>query len=96
MTIPRKKEKLIMKTFARNRIKSGKWKNSFIKHNVARNIDPTSSNVQALVSFMHITIAKEGTLLGTKLKFMFIVWSEIRPTCTAKDTKRGIRGGLIK
>jgi len=96
MKILRKKKKLITKTFARIRIKSGKRENSFIKHDIARNIHPTSSNIQALVPFMHITIAKKGTLLGTKLKFMFIVWSEIRPTCTAKDTKRGIRGGLIK
>jgi len=45
MKILRKKKKLITKTFARIRIKSGKRKNSFIKHNIVRNIDSTSSNV---------------------------------------------------
>jgi hypothetical protein len=39
---------------------------------------------------MHSTIAKEGTLFGAKLNFMFIIRAKIGPTSTPKHTKKGI------
>jgi hypothetical protein len=59
-------------------------KYGFIKHNIARNVDSTSTGIQTFIPFVRRTIAQEDTL-GSKLEFMSIVRSEMRPTCIAED-----------
>lgn len=63
MKMIRKKKKFIVKMFACIGMKIRNRKNSFIKHNVTRNIDPASSNIQTLVPFTHVTITKKSILL---------------------------------
>jgi hypothetical protein len=46
--------------------------------------------MKALVTFVYGTVAKKNTFLGEKLKFMFIVWTKMGPTCTAKHFEKGI------
>ena len=44
--------------------------------------------VKAFISFMNHTIAQEDTERRMKIKFMLIVGSEERITCTAKHSKK--------
>ena len=78
----------MLKAFAGIRMKFGKGKHIFIKDNITGDVNPTSCNVKILVAFVHVTVAKESTLLGSKLEFMFVVWAKVRPTSTTKDSKR--------
>jgi hypothetical protein len=39
---------------------------------------------------MKRTIAQKHTLLRSKLKFMIIIWSKMRPTSTTKHLKKGV------
>jgi hypothetical protein len=46
--------------------------------------------MKTLVSFMKRTVAQKHTLLRSKLKFMIIIWTKMRPTRTAKHLKKGV------
>jgi hypothetical protein len=45
---------------------------------------------------MKLKLAKENTLLGMKLKLAGIIWVQIWPTCTSKDSKRKVIWCLVK
>jgi hypothetical protein len=54
------------------------WKNLFFEDDIPRDIDPPTRDFQTLVSFLGKTISQENTPFGTKIKFVSVVWSEIR------------------
>lgn len=68
---------------------------TLIKNNVTGDIDTTTSSIQTLISFMHVTISKKDTLSRAKLEFPIVVWPEIRPTSTSESTKESIVWFLI-
>jgi hypothetical protein len=41
---------------------------------------------------VHIAVAKKNTSSGSKLKFMRVVGSEVRPASATKNSKTGIIG----
>jgi hypothetical protein len=67
-----------------------KRKHMLIKHDIPRYIHTISGNMEAFVTFMQGTIAKEDTLFGSELKLAFIVWAKMRLASTAKHLKKGI------
>jgi hypothetical protein len=48
--------------------------NMFIKHHITRYVNATSSGLKTLESFMMITVTKENTLFGPKIKLSGIKW----------------------
>ena len=76
--------------------KVGKGKNMLIKHDVPRYIDTISGNMKTFVTFMKRAIAKENTLLRTKLKLALVIWTKMRPASTPKDLEKGIIRLFIK
>jgi hypothetical protein len=75
-------------------MEGSKWENSFIKHNIPRNVNAAFGHIEAIENLMHIAIVQEHTPSGAHLKFVIIIWEQIRPTSTAKDMEaRAIRSG---
>lgn len=66
-------------------MKLGKWKNLFIKDNIAGYINTASVNFNAFESFVRYAIAKEHALSGLELKFAIIVGPKIGPAGTTKN-----------
>jgi hypothetical protein len=58
-----------------------------IKNSISRNIDAPVRNIETLEPLVRVTIAKEHTFGGSKLKFMRIVWAKIRSTGKTKKLK---------
>jgi hypothetical protein len=71
-------------------------KHVFIEDNISRNKDSIRRNMKTLVTFVLRTITKEDTLFGTKLKFVPIVWANMRPTGTAKHLEKSVVRRLLK
>ena len=69
----RKKRYLRAKAGASIGMKIGKGIDSFIKNDIPRDVNSSYSNIKALKSFVHVTITKEHTLLGSILEFYIIV-----------------------
>jgi hypothetical protein len=72
--------------------KISKWETSFIKDYIVRNVDTSGGNVQAFVTLVHVTIAKESIPGGAILELMTIIWVQVRPTGAAKGAKIGAIG----
>ena len=73
-------------------MKASEWKDMFVKNNIPRDIDTASRDVKTFITLMECTIAKKDALFGTKLKFVFIEWTQIGPDGTAKNSKKGVVG----
>jgi hypothetical protein len=71
-------------------------KHIFIEDNISRNKDSIRTNMKTLVTFVFRTISMEDTLFGTKLKFVLIVWANVRPTSTAKHLEKSVVRRLLK
>jgi hypothetical protein len=71
-------------------------KHVFIEDNISRNKDSIRRNMKTLVTFVLRAISKEDTLFGTKLKFLLIVWANVRPTSTAKHLEKSVVRRLLK
>ena len=83
------KENLSTKSCTGIGMKISERKNGLIKNNIAGNINSPGRNVEALVAFVHVTIANESTLFGSKLKFPFVVRTEVWPNGTPEGAKKG-------
>jgi hypothetical protein len=68
----------------------GKREDVLIKDHIPRNIDTTGGDIKIFESFVHVTIPREHTLLGTELKLSLVIGAKIRPTCAPRDSKKGI------
>jgi hypothetical protein len=53
-------------------------KQKFIKDDITGDIDASPVPIQALIAFVHSTIAKKDTYLGAKLKLVLIIFAKIR------------------
>ena len=67
-----------------------------IKDYITGYVNTTFRNVKALETFVHVTVAQEHALLGSKLKLTRIIGPKIRPTCTTKGSKEGIVRLMMK
>jgi hypothetical protein len=65
-------------------------KHVFIEDNISRNKDSIRRNMKTLVTFVLRAISKEDTLFGMKLKFVLIVWTNVRPTSTSKHLEKSV------
>lgn len=77
-------------------MKIGKRINNFIKHNIPRDVNSSSSNIKTLETLVHVAITKERTLLRSVLEFLVIVGAHVGPTSTIKRTKSRIIRLLVK
>lgn len=68
-------------------MKFDEGKNFLIEYDIARNIDSPSCDIKAFKTFMEAAIPKKDTFLGTKLKLVLIIGSEVGPAGTTKDSK---------
>jgi hypothetical protein len=50
----------------------GKREDVLIKDHIPRNIDTTGGDIKIFESFVHVTIPREHTLLGTELKLFWL------------------------
>jgi hypothetical protein len=46
--------------------------------------------MKTLVTLVERAIAKEDTFFRSKFEFVFVVRTEVRPTCTAEHLEKGI------
>jgi len=70
-------------------------KNSFIKCDIMRDIDSPFREIQTLEPFMHVTIPKEHTTLGTKLEFPGIIGPQVWPNRAPESTEKAVVRLLI-
>ena len=70
----------------------GKWKNTFVKHNITRYVDSALFWIKALKTLMQVTIPEKHTLFGSKLKFLSIIGSQFWPNRTSKGAKKAVVG----
>jgi hypothetical protein len=61
-------------------VQRGNWKNIFIKCDIPRDIDTTSSNIKTFKPFVLVTVTKESTLFRSELKFVAVEGTQIGPT----------------
>jgi hypothetical protein len=52
--------------------------------------------METLVPFMLSTIAKENTLLRTKLELTVVIWASMRPASTTKNFEKGVIRRFMK
>ena len=67
-------------------VKFSKSIDCFIENYISRDIDATLRYVKALEPLMLVAIPKKSTLFRPKIKFVFVVGAEIRPTRAPKHT----------
>jgi hypothetical protein len=73
-----------------------KRKHVLIKHDIPRYINTISGNMEAFVTFMQGTIAKEDTLFRPKFQLAFVVRAQMRPAGTPKHFEECIVRLFIK
>jgi hypothetical protein len=73
----------------------GKQKDMLIKDYIAQNVYTIGGYVEALVAFVHGTVADEDTLKGTVIEFGSVIRPEVRPTRTSENFKLGVCGWLV-
>jgi hypothetical protein len=56
----------------------------FLKNNITGYVETISRHMKAFVTSMAKTITKKNTLKRTRLKFIGVIGTKIRPTRTAK------------
>jgi hypothetical protein len=71
----------------RGRVRGRKRKDTFVKDDVARDIDSTCGAVKTLETKMMGAVTEKYTLSGPELKFTVIVWPKIWPTRAPEDTE---------
>jgi hypothetical protein len=71
-------------------VKLGEWENFLIKDNISLYVYTPTRYLEAFVPFMHSTISKEDTTLGSESKFISIVRSHVWPTRTPKSFKEQV------
>jgi hypothetical protein len=58
------------------------------------NVDATRGDIETLIRFVQITVAKESATMRVKLELMGIIGTKVRPTNACKYLKaRVIRSG---
>ena len=68
----------------------------FVKHDITRDVNTICGNMWTLLTLMLGPVTKEVTLFRTKLKFVFIVRSEVRPTCIPKNFEKHVVRSFLK
>ena len=69
-----------------------KWETVFLKYYITGYIEAISRHMKAFVTSMVKTVTKKNILKRTRLKFIGVIGTKIRPTRTAKNfEKRVIR-----
>jgi hypothetical protein len=67
-------------------VKFSKRIDYFIEDYISKDIDATLRYVKALEPLMLAAIPKKNTLFRPKIKFVFVIGTEIRPTRAPKHT----------
>jgi hypothetical protein len=63
----------------------GKWKKTFIKNDITRDINTPRSDIKTFVAFMNGTIANKNTLLRSEREFGAVIGTQVWPTCAPKN-----------
>jgi len=71
-------------------IKTFIWKMVFIKNNMTGHINFTCCKIKTFISMILQDITNKNTVFRSKIDFVFVIWSKIRPTCRTKNFKEMI------
>jgi hypothetical protein len=67
-----------------------KGKHILVKNDITRDIHAVCGDMKTLVTLVERAIAEEDTFFRSKFEFVFVVRTEVRPTCTAEHLEKGI------